>query len=89
MREENNNEARESITESVPPEEIEPGESKESESEENNLGENNLRSSASPEGNYVNRYGRETRPIERYGDLAAMALTQAEFGYQSNLKKLQ
>ena len=58
------------------------------EADENNKEDTIRRPSVSPKGNYVTRYGRETRPVERYGDLAAMALTQAEFGYQANLREI-
>ena len=36
----------------------------------------------------MTQYGRETRPVERYRDLAAMALTQEEFEYQANLREI-
>ena len=80
LREENN-EARESIAPSVPANEDDPGENKEAEPEDR-------RSSVNEDGNYVTRYGREVKPVERYGDLAAMSLTQAEYGYQVNLREI-
>ena len=40
------------------------------------------------EGVTQTRFGRVVRPPERYGDLAVMALTKAELGYQANLRNM-
>ena len=62
--------------------EMEPG------GNENEPEGNNQRTRINDDGNYVTRFGREIRPVERYGDLAAMALTEAEYGYQVNLREI-
>lgn len=75
IREESNDEVRESTADSAAHEENNATEFQGNEADENNIEDTIRRPSISPEGNYVTLYGRETRPVERYGDLAAMALT--------------